>query len=68
MSLGPATLADRLEAAARIHAHHDPRLAEACTEAAAFFREEFDVEPGPPGEDLTAAAESNVVPMGGRRG
>lgn len=67
MSLGPATLADRLEAAARQFTRHDSRFAEACAEAAAFFREEFDVDPGASGEDLRQPADDTVAPMGARR-
>ena len=63
MSLGPAALADRLEVAARKLAGQNARLAQACAEAAAFFREEFDVEPGTSGEDLGTEAEDNVVQM-----
>jgi hypothetical protein len=67
MSLGPAALADRLETAARQLSRQDARLAQACAEAAAFFREEFDVEPGASGEDLTRSTGDNVVPVGARR-
>ena len=67
MSLGPAALADRLEAAARALSRHDPKLAEACTEAADFFREEFDVAPCAPldHEDTQAhePVDSKVVKM-----
>lgn len=63
MSLGPAVLADRLEVAARKLAGQDERLAQACEEAATFFREECDVEPGTSGEDFGKEAQDNVVQM-----
>ena len=63
MSLGPAALADRLEVAARKLAVQNARLAQACEEAATFFREEFDVEPGTSGEDVGTDAEDNLVQM-----
>ena len=67
MPFGPATLADRIEAAARQPTRQESRFAQACAEAAAFFREEFDVKPGASGEDLSQQADDTVVPMGARR-
>ncbi|MBK1669688.1 hypothetical protein CKO28_16740 [Rhodovibrio sodomensis] len=67
MFLGPAALADRLDRAARTLSHHDSKLAQACSEASAFFREEFDVAPGASGEAIDEQPDSSSPPSPERK-
>jgi hypothetical protein len=66
MSLDPATLADRLDAATHLLSRVDATLAQACEEAAAFFREEFDVAPGASGEGVNWRSQGTVVHLPAR--